>query len=54
MRESFCRVSDELRRDRGAPRRGYREVGEALWIRFSGGKVGVLWYYRALIEAFCP
>ena len=30
----------------------YREVGEALWSRFTGGKVGALWYYNALIEAY--
>jgi GTP pyrophosphokinase len=30
----------------------YRAVGEALWPRFSGGKKGTLWYYRALVEAF--
>jgi GTP pyrophosphokinase len=23
-----------------------------LWRRFSGGKDGTLWYYRALIQAF--
>src|SRR5579863_1074602 len=32
--------------------RDYREVGEALWPRFQGGKEKTLWYYRALIEAF--
>jgi GTP pyrophosphokinase len=30
----------------------YRTVGEALWSRFTGGKTGTLWYYRALVEAF--
>lgn len=30
----------------------YRTVGEALWNRFTGGKTGTLWYYRALVEAF--
>lgn len=30
----------------------YRTAGEALWGRFSGGKQGTLWYYRALVEAF--
>jgi GTP pyrophosphokinase len=29
----------------------YREVGEALWSRFTGGKEGTLWY-NALIEAY--
>lgn len=31
--------------------RDYREVGESLWGRFTGGKEGTLWYYRALVEA---
>lgn len=30
----------------------YREVGEALWDRFHGGKEGTLWYYRTLVERF--
>jgi GTP pyrophosphokinase len=30
----------------------YREVGEALWARFTGGREGTLWYYRALLEEF--
>jgi (p)ppGpp synthase/HD superfamily hydrolase len=30
----------------------YREVGEALWARFAGGREGTLWYYRALLEEF--
>ena len=30
----------------------YRMNGEALWTRFSGGREGVLWYYRALVNAF--
>ena len=30
----------------------YREVGDALWPRFSGGKDGTLWYYRSLVDAF--
>jgi len=29
----------------------YRAVGEALWTRFTGGRDGTLWYYRALIDA---
>ncbi|MCM2255153.1 MAG: HD domain-containing protein [Vicinamibacteria bacterium] len=35
----------------------YRVVGEALWARFSGGRDGTLWYYRALADrlgARCP
>jgi len=30
----------------------YRTIGEELWTRFTGGKKGTLWYYRALVEAF--
>lgn len=30
----------------------YREHGEALWQRFSGGRDGTLWYYRELVAAF--
>ena len=30
----------------------YREVGEALWERFQGGKDGTLWYYRTLAKTF--
>jgi len=30
----------------------YREVGEALWNRFQGGKDGTLWYYRTLAKTF--
>ncbi len=32
----------------------YRALGEKIWKKkdFSGGKEGVLWYYRALVEAF--
>jgi (p)ppGpp synthase/HD superfamily hydrolase len=29
----------------------YRYVGERVWARFSGGKDGTLWYYRALVGA---
>jgi (p)ppGpp synthase/HD superfamily hydrolase len=29
----------------------YREQGDALWSRFSGGR-DTLWYYRALVDAF--
>ena len=30
----------------------YRALGEALWPRFTTGREGTLWYYRALIAAF--
>jgi (p)ppGpp synthase/HD superfamily hydrolase len=29
----------------------YYVLGEALWSRFTGGRDGTLWYYRALVEA---
>lgn len=29
----------------------FRVLGEALWARFSGGREGTLWYYRAVAEA---
>ena len=32
----------------------YREIGEALWPRFTTGKDGTLWYYRSLLTAFKP
>ena len=30
----------------------YRAVGELVWARFSGGREGTLWYYRALLDEF--
>jgi (p)ppGpp synthase/HD superfamily hydrolase len=30
----------------------YRDLGESIWARFSGGRNGTLWYYRALLEEF--
>ncbi len=27
-------------------------LGDGLWERFTGGKDGTLWYYRALVEAY--
>ena len=32
--------------------RDYRVHGEKLWLRFSGGKDGTVWYYRSLVAAF--
>ena len=29
-----------------------RAVGDDLWDRFTGGKEGTLWYYRALVETY--
>jgi (p)ppGpp synthase/HD superfamily hydrolase len=34
--------------------RDYRISGESVWSRFSGGREGTLWYYRALVEALAP
>ncbi|MEX0804537.1 MAG: phosphohydrolase, partial [Candidatus Binatia bacterium] len=44
-------ASDKLHNAR-AILRDYRVHGEKLWDRFTGGKVGTLWYYRALVDAF--
>ena len=30
----------------------YRQVGEAVWNRFKGGREGTLWYYRSLVDTF--
>lgn len=30
---------------------GYRRLGQSLWDRFSGGRDGVAWYYRSVVEA---
>ncbi len=30
----------------------YQAIGDAVWSRFSGGRDGTLWYYRALLEAY--
>lgn len=30
--------------------RDYRDCGESLWDRFSGGREGTLWYYRQIVE----
>src|SRR4029079_19545349 len=32
----------------------YRQSREAVWDRFTGGRDGTLWYYRALVEGFRP
>ncbi|HEV2972774.1 MAG TPA: HD domain-containing protein [Pirellulales bacterium] len=29
-----------------------RELGDAIWSRFTGGKAGTLWYYRTLVETY--
>lgn len=30
----------------------YRVVGDDLWVRFTGGRDGTIWYYRSLSEVF--
>jgi len=30
----------------------YQELGESVWSRFNGGRVGTLWYYRTLRDEF--
>lgn len=30
----------------------YRELGEAVWERFKGGKEGSIWYYKSLVEVY--
>lgn len=30
----------------------YRKLSEELWTRFTGGREGTLWYYRALVDAY--
>ena len=32
--------------------RDYRDIGGAIWDRFTGKKEGSLWYYRALADVF--
>ena len=44
-------ASDKLHNAR-AILRDFRRLGDALWGRFTGGKEGTLWYYRALVTAF--
>jgi GTP pyrophosphokinase len=43
--------SDKLHNAR-AILRDYRRLRDELWSRFTGGKEGTLWYYRALVNAF--
>ena len=32
--------------------RDYRRIGDEVWVRFSGGRDGTLWYYGALLRAY--
>ncbi len=41
--------ADKLNNARGILR-DLTRIGDEVWERFSGGKDGVLWYYRALVE----
>ena len=36
----------------GSILRDLRNEGDSVWSRFTGGREGSLWYYRALVEAF--
>lgn len=47
----FVSAADKVHNAR-AILKDYREIGEALWSRFKGGKEGTLWYYRALVSVF--
>lgn len=44
-------ASDKLHNARSILR-DLREIGDAVWGRFSGGRDGTLWYYRSLVEVF--
>jgi hypothetical protein len=30
----------------------YRYLGDKVWERFTGGREGTLWYYRALLDLY--
>jgi (p)ppGpp synthase/HD superfamily hydrolase len=32
----------------------YQIIGEQIWQRFTGGKDGTLWYYRAVVDVLIP
>ena len=34
-----------------AIREDHRQIGDAIWSRFTGGREGTVWYYRELGEA---
>ena len=44
-------VADKLYNAR-AILKDYQVVGDDIWTRFTGGKEGSLWYYRAMVNAF--
>lgn len=43
--------ADKLHNSR-AVLQDHKELGDAVWDRFKGGKEGTLWYYRSLAEEF--
>jgi (p)ppGpp synthase/HD superfamily hydrolase len=43
--------ADKLHNAR-ATLKDYREIGDAVWSRFTATREQTLWYYRALVEAF--
>ena len=43
-------TADKLHNAR-AIARDYRQVGEGLWERFTGGREGTIWYYNELVKA---
>ncbi len=47
----FVKAADSLHNARSVLA-DYRAIGDALWTRFKGGKVGMLWYLRAMVTAF--
>jgi (p)ppGpp synthase/HD superfamily hydrolase len=51
MATKLVSASDKLHNLR-AILMAYRQEGDKVWSRFSGGKQGALWYYRALMNAF--
>ena len=44
-------ASDKLHNARSILK-DYRIIGDTVWDRFTGGKEGTLWYYRALVNTF--
>lgn len=44
-------IADKLHNAR-AVLADHTQIGEAVWSRFTGGRDGTLWYYRALTDAF--
>jgi (p)ppGpp synthase/HD superfamily hydrolase len=51
MSTKLVSAADKLQNVRSLLR-NYRAEGKNLWIRYTSGKEGALWYYRALVRAF--